>query len=50
MFALGGAHSRHNKKGTCNSFALGRGTLKYMKGSKETETWEHVEQMMVFLN
>ena len=35
---------------SCLSSALGRGTLRYMKGSKETETWEHSEQMTVFLN
>ena len=35
---------------SCLSSALGRGTLRYMKGSKETETCEHSEQMTVFLN
>ncbi len=32
------------------SLARGSGTDKYMKGSKETETWPHSEHFTVFLN
>ena len=34
----------------CRSLALGRGTERYIKGSKDTEMCEHCEQMIVFLN